>query len=274
MLGLRRPEAFGGAHIRGAINVGAGQNLSLWAGWLVDSKSRIVLVNDQGDDEDSRRGLVRVGLDNIVGFLKAGMSAWINAGLALSEPFNVLPRKFEIARRTSWCSMCAVKLSGMQVILRARRTSCSATCSISSKDFQRTARSSACAAADIDQASQQVCWPKLDCPAWKAWMAAWLRGTKESSPSKHRRDRERKETVDREHCREATHWSFSCADSMSGPPENRPMRVSLDGALHDGRGTPTVNCFRQEHQVGRFLSIFEERLARRAYLRTHGQPTR
>ena len=62
-------------------------------------------------------------------------------------------------------------------------------------------------------------------------MAAWLRGTKESLPSKHRRDRERKETADREHCREATHLSFSCADSMSVPPdqtfptdENRPMR--------------------------------------------------
>jgi hypothetical protein len=31
---------------------------------------------------------------------------------------------------------------------------------------------------------------------------------------------------------------------------------------------------RQEHQLGRFLSIFEERLARRAYLRTHGEPSR
>src|SRR5271154_3969880 len=30
---------------------------------------------------------------------------------------------------------------------------------------------------------------------------------------------------------------------------------------------------RQEHQVGRFLSIFEERLARRTYLCTHGQAT-
>ena len=85
VLDLRRPEAFGGAHIRGSINIGAGQNLSLWAGWLLDSKSRIVLVNDQGDDEDSRRGLVRVGLDNIAGFLKAGMSAWINAGLAFER---------------------------------------------------------------------------------------------------------------------------------------------------------------------------------------------
>ena len=85
VLDLRRPEAFGGAHIRGSINIGSGQNLSLWAGWLLDSKSRIVLVSEQGDDEESRRGLVRVGLDNIAGFLKGGMSAWINAGLAFER---------------------------------------------------------------------------------------------------------------------------------------------------------------------------------------------
>ena len=81
VLDLRRPEAFGGAHIRGSINIGSGQNLSLWAGWLLDSKSSIVLVSEQGDDEESRLGLVRVGLDNIAGFLRAGMPAWINAGL-------------------------------------------------------------------------------------------------------------------------------------------------------------------------------------------------
>jgi hydroxyacylglutathione hydrolase len=85
VLDLRRPEAFGGAHIRGSINIGAGQNLSLWAGWLLNAKNRIVLVGEQGDDEESRRGLVRVGLDNITGFLKAGMSSWINAGLAFER---------------------------------------------------------------------------------------------------------------------------------------------------------------------------------------------
>ncbi len=93
VLDLRRPEAFGGAHIHGAINIGAGQNLSLWAGWLLDSRSRIVLVHDEGDDEgddeDSRRGLVRVGLDNIVGFLKAGMPAWINAGLPFERTIQL-----------------------------------------------------------------------------------------------------------------------------------------------------------------------------------------
>jgi len=81
VLDLRRPEAFGGAHIPGAISIGAGQNLSLWAGWLLDAESRIVLVNDHGNDEESDRALVRVGLDNIVGYLAGGMAAWIDAGL-------------------------------------------------------------------------------------------------------------------------------------------------------------------------------------------------
>src|SRR5271154_5778978 len=34
-----------------------------------------------------------------------------------------------------------------------------------------------------------------------------------------------------------------------------------------------ISTSRQEHQVGRFLGIPEKRLARRAYLRTHGKAT-
>lgn len=85
LLDLRRPEAFGGAHIPGAINIGAGQNLSLWAGWLLDPAKRILLVNETGVDEESRRSLVRVGLDRIEGFLDKGMPAWIDAGLELAR---------------------------------------------------------------------------------------------------------------------------------------------------------------------------------------------
>lgn len=85
VLDLRRPEAYGGAHIAGSINIGAGQNLSLWAGWMVDPGKRIVIVNDKGDDESSRRALIRVGLDNIVGFLAKGIPTWIDAGLDFSR---------------------------------------------------------------------------------------------------------------------------------------------------------------------------------------------
>ena len=81
VLDLRRPEAFGGAHIPGAINIGAGQNLSLWAGWLLEHPDRILLVNDTGADDASWRALLRVGIDRVEGFLSEGMPAWIEAGL-------------------------------------------------------------------------------------------------------------------------------------------------------------------------------------------------
>jgi hydroxyacylglutathione hydrolase len=79
-LDLRRAEAFGGTHLPGAINIGAGQNLSLWAGWLLSPDSNFILVNDNGYDAESRLALLRVGLDNILGYLAGGMPAWIDAG--------------------------------------------------------------------------------------------------------------------------------------------------------------------------------------------------
>jgi hydroxyacylglutathione hydrolase len=78
---LRRPEAFGGAHIPGAFNIGAGQNLSMWAAWVLPYERPLLLVGDDGVNvEDARRSLVRVGLDTIKGYLRGGMRAWIEAG--------------------------------------------------------------------------------------------------------------------------------------------------------------------------------------------------
>jgi hydroxyacylglutathione hydrolase len=85
LVDLRRPEAFGGAHIPGTLNIGAGQNLSLWAGWILEPEQRFVLINDKGDDEASRRSLVRVGLDQIEGFAQKGMPAWVDAGLEFTR---------------------------------------------------------------------------------------------------------------------------------------------------------------------------------------------
>ena len=89
VLDLRRPEAFGGAHLPGAINIGASQNLSLWAGWMIGPDKCVVLVNDQGDDVDSRRALVRVGIGRIEGFLHKGMPAWIDAGMEFARTLQV-----------------------------------------------------------------------------------------------------------------------------------------------------------------------------------------
>jgi len=83
VLDLRRPEAFGGAHIPGSINIGGGPSLSTWASWVLPYDTPIVLVGDASTDyEQARRSLIRVGLDDVTGYLKGGVTAWIEAGLA------------------------------------------------------------------------------------------------------------------------------------------------------------------------------------------------
>jgi hydroxyacylglutathione hydrolase len=106
VLDVRGPEAFGGAHINGAIHIGAGQNLSLWAGWLLDADKRLVLVGDAGDDEAARRALLRVGLDGVEGFLAKGMPAWIDAGLEFARTTQVSTQEvFERAREWMVCDV-------------------------------------------------------------------------------------------------------------------------------------------------------------------------
>jgi hydroxyacylglutathione hydrolase len=81
LLDLRRPEAFGGAHIPGSINIGAGPNLSMWAAWVLPYDQPILLVGDANTDmETARRSLIRVGLDTVVGSLRGGISAWLESG--------------------------------------------------------------------------------------------------------------------------------------------------------------------------------------------------
>lgn len=97
LLDLRNPEDFAAAHIPGAISLGAGPSLSLWAGWLLDATVPIILINNSGDDEPSRRALVRVGLDNIAGYLAGGMPAWSvahlpSATISLLNPQQVQSR--------------------------------------------------------------------------------------------------------------------------------------------------------------------------------------
>jgi hydroxyacylglutathione hydrolase len=114
VIDLRRPEAFGGAHIPLALNIGAGQNLSMWAGWVVPYDRPILLVGDEGTDmESARRSLIRVGFDDLRGSLKGGMRAWIEAGFeqaripqeSVQELAQVLPETpliVDVRSRAEW----------------------------------------------------------------------------------------------------------------------------------------------------------------------------
>ncbi|MDX2178812.1 MAG: MBL fold metallo-hydrolase [Bryobacteraceae bacterium] len=87
---LRKPEAFAGAHVPGSMNLGAGASFGLWAGWLIPPDKPIVLIADSAD-ESVRRALIRVGLDEIAGWMP--FDAYIASGAPIeSTPLVREPR--------------------------------------------------------------------------------------------------------------------------------------------------------------------------------------
>lgn len=87
LLDTRDMLAFGGGHIKGALNIGLQPILSVWAGWLIDTESPIYLIlnNEEKDLDEVVNLLWRIGHTNIQGYLAGGMTSWREAGKELSQ---------------------------------------------------------------------------------------------------------------------------------------------------------------------------------------------
>jgi hydroxyacylglutathione hydrolase len=80
----RQMLAFGGGHIKGALNIGPRAELSIWAGWVLDPERPIALVLES--DEALPKVLaefIRVGFTRFAGYLVGGMGEWDNRALPL-----------------------------------------------------------------------------------------------------------------------------------------------------------------------------------------------
>jgi hydroxyacylglutathione hydrolase len=91
---LRAGESFAAGHPAGAINIGFGSKVGYWAGWVIPVSTPIVLVTD--DDarqvEEARRQLLRVGVDDVLGYVDGGFLAWRAAGLPVEQLTQVTAR--------------------------------------------------------------------------------------------------------------------------------------------------------------------------------------
>lgn len=56
-------------HIPGSLHIENGKSFSTWVGSLVDYQQQIVLITDENNIEDLTRKLMRIGMDNIHGFV-------------------------------------------------------------------------------------------------------------------------------------------------------------------------------------------------------------
>lgn len=81
---LRSPAAHATAHVPGSISIPAGSSFGTWLGWVVDpDRSLVLLLDDAADWDDAIRQALRIGYDGaIVGHLRGGFGAWVEAGEA------------------------------------------------------------------------------------------------------------------------------------------------------------------------------------------------
>ena len=82
VLDTREIEAFAGAHLKGSLNIGLRASFPIWAGWMLKPEQRLLLVlADSNDAEGVQRHLLRIGIENIGGYLRQGIRGWVEAGL-------------------------------------------------------------------------------------------------------------------------------------------------------------------------------------------------
>lgn len=81
ILDTRHQQTFKDGFIPGSIFIGVKGSFAPWVGALIpDLKHPILIVAEEGKEEEVVTRLARVGYDNSIGYLKGGIAAWVNAG--------------------------------------------------------------------------------------------------------------------------------------------------------------------------------------------------
>jgi hydroxyacylglutathione hydrolase len=86
VLDVRPARLFGEGHLPRAYGIALDAPLVTWAGWLIPFGTALVLVTASATDrEEAVRQLIRIGYDDLRGYLDGGMPAWTAAGLPIER---------------------------------------------------------------------------------------------------------------------------------------------------------------------------------------------
>lgn len=81
LLDTRDPQTFAKGFVPNSINIGIDGSFAPWVGTLIpDIKQELLIIMDEGREEEVVTRLARVGYDNAIGYLKGGIEKWKAAG--------------------------------------------------------------------------------------------------------------------------------------------------------------------------------------------------
>jgi hydroxyacylglutathione hydrolase len=75
LLDVRDGIDFEGGHLRGSLNIALSGKYATWAGSMLSHDMPIVVIAEEGGEEEAVMRLGRIGFDNVAGFLAGGMRA-------------------------------------------------------------------------------------------------------------------------------------------------------------------------------------------------------
>ncbi|HSJ88756.1 MAG TPA: MBL fold metallo-hydrolase [Anaerolineales bacterium] len=77
VLDIRHQKRFAAGHIPNSFGIRVDAPVVVWAGWVIPFGSRIVLLGDSAEQrDDATRQLIRIGYDDVLGYVEGGMDAW------------------------------------------------------------------------------------------------------------------------------------------------------------------------------------------------------
>lgn len=93
LLDVREAQQFGTGFLAGSLNIGLGPSLPNWAGWAVSYEHPITLIVDNAADvEEAVTWLIRIGLDDVSGYVVADVDAWRANDLTVETIDQLDPR--------------------------------------------------------------------------------------------------------------------------------------------------------------------------------------
>ena len=94
LLDTRDAQKFARGHIPNSFNIGLDGSFANWVGTtIVDVKTPILIIAEEGKEEEAAIRLARIGFDNALGYLKGGMWAWEQAGKPLHTVKSISPER-------------------------------------------------------------------------------------------------------------------------------------------------------------------------------------
>jgi glyoxylase-like metal-dependent hydrolase (beta-lactamase superfamily II)/rhodanese-related sulfurtransferase len=96
VLDTRSPQLFAAGFVPGSINIGLDGQFAPWVGALItDINQPILLVCDEGREEENIMRLARVGYDHTLGYLAGGIATWEQSGKPVDHIKSIVATEFE-----------------------------------------------------------------------------------------------------------------------------------------------------------------------------------